>query len=280
MRTFIGILIGLLFFGLLGLGEAEAVNIRVREVRRDRQASGLSIVYELRNASVDPWDLRRVELHVFDRDDRRLDLLRPTAALRRLQREDIEFVRALIPPMTLLEAQRLEIRIFVEEVKRFPVADPVPRRLVYSFPLRAKTTPAVLQTTAAALRLEPAGTVLSSGSHRAILLRLINQGRETLSDLILSGEISTLDGQRRRFQILVEPKYLPPGAEAYVAVPVPKPIVNRVSGLSMQAFYRKAEDAKPVRYVEALAIHGKGPRPKPGRSPKLLQGSGQSMGAI
>lgn len=270
MRTLVGTILGLMVLGTLALQEVEAVNIRVREVRRERRAEGLSIVYELHNASVDRWDLHRIEVHLFDTLDRRLELLRPTSPLRRLEREDVEFIRVLIPPMTVQDAQRLEIRIFVEEVKRFPVADPVPTRLVYAFPLRPKTVPAVLQSKTATLRVEPAGVVLSSEHHRAILLRLINQGRKPVSDLVLFGEIRTHDGQRRPFQLPLTPHILLPGGEAYVTVPLPQPSVNRVEEISLQAFYRKAGPYTAVRYSEQMRIRPEGPGAKGGTALRVV----------
>lgn len=271
MRTLIGTLVGILFLGMLGLGEAEAVNIRVREVSRERQREGLLVVYELRNASVDRWDLRRVELHVFDRNDRRLDLLRPLTRLGRLEREDVDFIRARIPSTTLQEAHRLEIRIFVEEVLGYPVADPIPKRLVYPFPLRPQTIPAVLWVREGMLQAEPVGIVQSSGRPRALLLRLINPGHETLFGVVLMGEISGTHGPSQRLQIPVAPKHFPPGAEAYVSIPVPTPMVNRVKEISFQAFYRKADDKETVTYGEELKIRGKASRPESGWSLRSVE---------
>ncbi|MFQ5803142.1 MAG: hypothetical protein ACE5JQ_09635 [Candidatus Methylomirabilales bacterium] len=227
MRMLMATIIGLLFLGTLGLqtGMAaqsrtadsthEPVNIRVREVRRETQAQGLSIVYELENASVRRWGLRRVELHVFDRDDRRIGLVRPASALSYLERGDVEFVRARIPAQVVSEAHRLEVRLFVDKFTGYPVADPVPKRLVYAFPLKPQPTRARFQTTHARLlygvgrlRVERAGMVEWEGSPRAIVLRLINRGRETLSDVVLKGEITGANGPLKQFRLLVMPKYL------------------------------------------------------------------------
>ncbi len=162
MRTLMGTIIGLLFLGTLGLqtGMArqsrtatthETPNIRVREVRRETQAQGLLIVYELENASVTRWDLRRVEVHVFDRDGRRIGLVRPASALSQLERGDVEFIRARVPSPLLPEAHRLEVRVFVDEFHGLPIADPVPTRLVYAFPLKPRPTQARFQATHARL---------------------------------------------------------------------------------------------------------------------------------
>lgn len=271
MRTFIGTLIGLLFLGLLGPPKVEAVNILVREVRRERQPEGLSVVYELRNASVDRWDLRRVEVHVFDHTGRRMTLLRPVTTLARLEREDVEFIRARIPSTVLPEAHRLEVRIFVQEVLRFPVADPIPKRLVYAFPLRSETIRRLLRVSAGTLRVESAGMVQRSGGSRAILLRLINQGRETLSEIVLFGEISGVNGSLQRLRLPVRPKVVLPGAETYVSVAVPPPILNKAKGISLQALYRKAAGGEAVRYVEDLQIRVRRNHPEAGRD---LEGAG------
>ncbi len=271
MRTLIGTIIGLLFLGMLGLRAAEAVNILVREVRREEQAEGLSVVYELQNASVDRWDLRRVEVHVLDRLGRRLTLLRPITTLARLEREDVAFIQTRIPSTLVPDAHRLEVWIFVQEVLRFPVADPIPRRLVYSFPLRSQTISRLLRASADTLRVERAGMVEEPGGARTILLRLINQGRETLSGIVLRGEIGGIHGSLQQLQLPLTSKYLLPGAEAYVSVMVPKSILNRAKGISLRAFYRKANEPKDVRYVEDLKIRERGGRLQSGGS---LQGAG------
>lgn len=275
MRTLMGTIIGLLFLGTLGLqtGMArqsrtatthESPNIRVREVRRETQAQGLLIVYELENASVTRWDLRRVEVHVFDRDGRRIGLVRPASALSQLERGDVEFIRARIPSPLLPEAHRLEIRVFVDEFHGLPIADPVPTRLVYAFPLKPRPTQARFQATHARLlrgigrlQVERAGMVEWEGSPRAIVLRLTNRGRETLSNVVLQGEITGTNGPIQQFRLPVSPKYLRPGAEAYVSIAVPKAIVNRAKGISLHAFYLKVKEGNAVRYVEDLKFRGR-----------------------
>lgn len=277
MRTLIGTTIGLLFLGTLGLqtGMAaqsrsadttrEPANIRVREVRRESQAEGLLIIYELENASVKRWDLNRAEVHVFDHDGRRIGLVRPFLTLSRLEREGVEFFRARIPSTILPEAHRLEVQLFVEKFTGYPVADPVPQRLVYAFPMKPRPTQARFQATHARLlrgigrlQVERAGMVEWEGSPRAIVLRLTNRGRETLSDVVLQGEIMGTNGPIQQFRLPVSPKYLRPGAEAYVSVAVPKAIVNRAKGISLHAFYLKAKEGDAVRYVEDLKFRGRG----------------------
>lgn len=276
MRKLTGSIIGLLFLGTLGLqtGMAaqsrtadsthEPVNIRVSEVRRETQAQGLAIVYQLENASVRRWDLRRVEIHVFDQDGRRIDISRPNLALRHLERDDVEFIRARIPSTVLPEAHHLEVRLFVDKFTGYPVADPVPKRLDYSFPVQPESIPARRLTTHARLlrgvgrlRVERAGMVEWEGSPRAIVLRLVNKGRETLSDVVLQGEIVGSYAPLQQFRLPVMPKYLPAGAEAYVSVIVPKHIVSRAKGISLQAMYHKARERAAVRYVEDLKIRGR-----------------------
>lgn len=190
MRALIGMLIGLLFLGTLGLqtGMAaqtrsadttrEPANIRVREVRRESQAEGLLIIYELENASVKRWDLNRAEVHVFDGDGLRIGLVRPFLTLSRLERGDVEFFRAHIPSTILPDAHRLEVQLFVEKFTGYPVADPRPQRLVYAFPLKPQATPARLQTTQARLlrgvgriQVERAGMVQWAGGPRGIVDR-------------------------------------------------------------------------------------------------------------
>lgn len=282
MRTFTGTIIGLLFLGTLGLqtGMAEQsrtadsthepVNIRVREVRRETQGQGLSIVYEVENASVRRWDLRRIEVHVFDRDGRRIDIIRPIVALTRMERYDVEFIRAGIPSTVLPQAHHLEVRLFVNKFTGYPVADPVPKRLDYYFPIEPQSIPARRLTTHARLlrgvgrlQVERAGMVEWEGSPRAIVLRLVNKGREALSDVVLQGEIVGRYAPLQQFRLRVTPKYLPAGAEAYVSVVVPKHIVSRAKGISLQALYHKARESAAVRYVEDLKIRGREDTPEP-----------------
>ncbi len=254
MRTRIGILIGLVLSGMWGLPHAAAVNILVREVRREREADGLTVVYELHNASVDRWDLRRVEIHVFDRLGRRLTLLRPRPTITRLERDDIELIRGRIPPALLPEAHRLELRILLEEVTRFPVADPVPERLVFSFPLKPRRRPRLLRAAPGTLRVESAGMVQSSRGPRTILLRVINQGSETLSEIVLVGEIRGTQGTLQQLFLPPIPGAIRPGGEVYTSLAVPMSIVTRAEGISLRALYRKPERSKRARYVEALKI--------------------------
>lgn len=271
MRTLLGTILGVIFLGMLGLRAAEGVNILVREVRQEKRPEGLSVVYELQNASVDRWDLRRVELHVFDRLGRRLTLLRPITRLARLEREDVDFIEARIPAVVLPEAHRLEVWIFVQEVLGFPVADPIPTRLVYSFPLKSQTIPRVLQARTEALRVERVGMVEEPDGTRTILLRLVNQGPETLSGIVLRGEIDGIHGSLQPIHLRVTSKYVLPGAEAYVSVTVPKSILNLAKGISLRAFYHKAYGPEDVSYVEDLKIRERGGRLHPGGS---LRGAG------
>lgn len=108
----------------------------------------------------------------------------PFTTLSRLERDDVEFIRTQIPATLLPAAHKLELRVFMQEVLGFPVADPPLKRLVYAFPLAAQTSPPLFRGKGT-LRVEPAGMVEWEGRPRTIQLRLINQGRERLSDIIL-----------------------------------------------------------------------------------------------
>lgn len=273
MRTLIATIIGLTFLGLFPLREAAAsshhfkkccVNIRVREVLQAMEPEGLSAVYELQNASVDRWDLLRVEVHLFDQTARRIGLLRPVTHLTRLEREDVEFIRARIPSELLPQAEYLEIRIFLAEVLPFPVLDRPFKRLDYAFPLGSPTMPTPLRAVGGRLRVEPAGMVEWSGGPRVILLRLLNQSRHTLSDVILQVEINGINGLLHELKLPVTPQHLGAGAEAYLAVEVPQVILERAKGISLQAFYLKEEGGKALRYVEDVEIRGRGGRPEAG----------------
>jgi len=275
MRTLTATVIGLVLLGMLSLREAEAssdhlkkccANIRVREVSRQMQPDGLSVVYEIQNASVDRWDLLRVEVHLFDQTGRRIGLLRPTTSLTRLEWEDVDFIRVRIPSELLPQARLLEIRIFLREFFGFPVADPLPLRLDFAFPLEPRKVPTPLRAMGGRLRVEPAGMVeWSGGSSRAILLRLLNESRHTLSEVILEVEISGVSGPLQQLQLPVTPKHLPAGAEAYLSVEIPKVIVERAKGISLQAFYLKEEGGKTLRYVEDLEIRRRGGTREAGR---------------
>lgn len=270
MRTLAATIIGMAFWGMIGPPEAEAVNIRVREVRREAQAQGLSIVYELENASVRRWDLNRVEVHVFNQKGRRIDLLRPIATLTRMERYDVELIRVRIPSALFPEAHHLELRVFVDEFTGYPVANQVPKRLDYYFPLAPQSTPTRRPATqarflraAGQLQVERAGMVEWEGSPRAIVLRVVNTGRDTLSDVVLQGEVVGSYASLQQFHLPVTPMHLPPGAEAYVSLVIPKHIVSRAKSVSLQALYRKANEGEGVRYVEDLKIRGSGETSEP-----------------
>jgi hypothetical protein len=266
MRTLSGTVVGFLLLGLVQIHDAEAINIRVREVSREPQPQGLMLVYELTNASVDRWDLRRVEAHVFDRNGRRIDLSYPVTRLSRLERDDVEFIRTQIPATLLPTAHKVELQVFLQEFTGYPVADPTPKRLVYAFPLAAQTNPPLFRGTRT-LRVEPAGMVQWEGRPRTIQLRLINQGREVLSDVILVGEIRGRNESLQKLRIPVTPRDLRPGAEAYASITIPQPILERAQGISLQAVYVKDAHNKPARYVEDLEIPGRPSRPAPAGSP-------------
>ncbi len=264
MQTLLATLIGFVLLGIFPLQQGEAVNILLREVRRQMQPEGLSIVYEIQNASVDRWDLRRIEVHLFDEGGRRVGLLRPVITLSRLEREDVEFIRARIPSELLPQTRYLEIQIFLAAVLPFPVLDRPPKRLAYAFPLEPQTIPTPLRAMGGRLRAEPAGMVEWSGGPRVILLRLLNQSRHTLSEVTLQVEISGTNGVLHQLELPVSPKHLPAGTEAYLSVEVPKAIVEKAKGISLQAFYLKEEGGRTIRYVEDLEIRGRGGRPETG----------------
>jgi hypothetical protein len=268
MRTLSKIVVGFLLLGLVQICDAEAINIRVREVSREPQPEGLVLVYELQNASVDPWDLRRVEAHIFDHTGRRLDLLRPFTTLSRLERDDVEFIRTQIPATLLRVAHKIELRLFLQEFTGYPVADPPLKRLVYAFPLAAETSPPLLRGTRT-LRVEPAGMVEWEGRPRAIQLRLVNQGREPLSDVILVGEIRGKSESLQKLRIPVTPRDLRPGAEAYASITIPQDVLERAQGISLQAVYVKDAHGKPARYVEDLEIPSRPSRAEPAGSPTV-----------
>ncbi|MGH7423512.1 MAG: hypothetical protein ACREJ1_07520, partial [Candidatus Methylomirabilales bacterium] len=251
MRTLSGIVLGFLLLGIVGNRDAEAINIQVREVSREPQPEGLVLVYELQNASVDRWDLRRVEAHILDHTGRRLDLLRPFTTLSRLERDDVEFIRTQIPATLLPAAHKIELRLFLQEVLGFPVADPPLKRLVYAFPLAAQTSPPLFRGKGT-LRVEPAGMVEWEGRPRTIQLRLVNLGRELLSDMILVGEIRGRSESLQKLRILVTPRDLRPGAEAYASITIPQHVLERAQGISLQAVYLKETHGKSARYVEDL----------------------------
>jgi len=265
MQTLSGIVLGFLVLGMVGIRDAEAINIRVREVSREPQPEGLVLVYELQNASVDRWDLRRVEAHIFDHTGRRLDLLRPFTALSRLERDDVEFIRTQIPATLLPAAHKLELRLFMQEVLGFPVADPPLKRLVYAFPLAAQTSPPLFRGKGT-LRVESAGMVEWEGRPRTIQLRLVNQGRELLSDMILVGEIRGRSESLQKLRIPVTPRDLRPGAEAYASITIPQHVLERAQGISLQAVYLKETHGKPARYIEDLEIPSRASRPEPAGS--------------
>lgn len=268
MRALIGISVGFLVLGMVGIREAEAINIQVREVRREPQPQGLMLVYQLKNASVDRWDLSRVEAHIFDQDGQRLDILYPVTRLSRLERDDVEFIRTQIPATLLSAAHKVELRVFLQEFTGYPVADPSPKRLVYSFPLAPEKSPPLFRGKKT-LRVEPAGMVEWEGRPRTIQLRLINQGRELLSDIILVGEIRGGSEPLQKLRIPVTPRDLRPGAEAYASITIPQHVLERAQGVSLQAVYLKEAHGNSARYIEDLEIPGRASKPEPAGSPTV-----------
>lgn len=266
MRTLIGTLLGFLVLSMVGMREAEAINIQVREVRREPQPEGLVLVYELQNASVDRWDLRRVEAHILDDAGRRLDLLRPVTTISRLERDDVEFIRTQIPATLLPAAYTLELLVFVQEVLGFPVADPPLKRLAYSFPLAPEKSSPLFRGKRT-LRVESAGMVEWEGRPRAIHLRLINQGREPLSDIILVGEVSGRGESLQKLRVPVTPRDLRPGGEGYVSITIPQHVLERAQGVSLRAVYYKEAHGTSARYIEELEIRSRASRPDPAGSP-------------
>lgn len=273
MRTLIWTLIGFVCLGMVPPRDAEAgshhlkgccVNIRVREVSRQMQPEGLSVVYELENASTNRWDLLRVEVHLFDQTGRRIGLLRPVTSLTRMEREDVEFIRTRIPSELVPRAQSVEVRIFLADVLSFPVLDRPVKRLDFAFPFGSSVAPTPIRATGGRLRVEPAGMVEWSGGPRVILLRLLNQSRHPLAEVVLQAEISGARGVLHQLQLPVTPPYLPAGAEAYAAVTIPKAVVEKAQGISLQAFYRREEGGTTSRYVEDLEIRGGGGRSEAG----------------
>jgi hypothetical protein len=266
MRTLIGITLGFLLLGMVGIPEAAAINIQVREVRREPRPEGLVLVYQLQNASVDRWDLRRVEAHVFDQDGRRLDLSYPVFRLSRLERDDVEFLRTQIPATLLSAAYRVELQLFLQEFTGYPVADPSLTRLVYSFPLAPEKSPALFRGKKT-LRVEPAGMVEWEGRPRTIQIRLINQGREALSDVILIGEIRGRNESLQKLRVPVTPRDLRPGAEAYASITIPQHVLERAQGVSLQAVYLKETHGNSARYIEDLEIPSRASKPEAAGSP-------------
>ena len=277
MRTLIATLVGLAFLGMLGLPLAKAdmgtsppiastSNIRVRLVRQQMEDNGLRLVYELQNRSLDRWILHRTEVHVFDKNSRRIELLRPVSSLRHLQRGDIDFIRTRIPAERLPEAYRLQLHLFVQEYGTFPAADPGLADLVYSFPLKPQSRPSrVVRAKPGTLRVEPAGMIEWAGGPRALLLRVTNHSTHTLARITLRGAITGTKGPLHTIRLRVNPTHLRPGAETYVSVPVPKSIIKKAKGLALQALYLTTEQGPDVTYVEDLEIGKSGGKQKKGK---------------
>ena len=277
MRTLIATLVGLAFLGMLGPPLATAdmgtsppiaskANIRVRLVRQQTQDDGLRLVYEIQNRSLDRWILHRVEVHVFDQNSQRIELLRPAFALRQLQRGNTDFIRTRIPAEILPEAYRLELHLFVQEYGTFPAADPGLADLVYSFPLRPQTRPSrVVRAKPGTLRVQPAGMIEWAGGPRALLLRLTNHSPYTLARITLRGAITGPNGPLHTIRLRVSPTHLGPGVETYVSVTFPPSIIKRAKGIALQALYLTTEKGPDVTYVEDLEIGKSGGKRQKGK---------------
>ena len=225
--------------------EAAALNLKVREVRRIREAEVATITYEVENASVELVRLRRAELLLTDALGRRLDILPLSVPTHLLERGEAAFLRARTQESHLREAALLTLRLYPDPPSPFPVLEtretrvppvearfdgPAARRVLS--PAARPEGPAPLRPGPWRLRL--AGTVLAPTRDAVLLLyALTGPGVSAETPAIL--EVRYTGGGA-----LLEARALPVprgrDGEAYVEVLLPLAVARLVDGMEARLF--------------------------------------------
>lgn len=257
MRTLQATVTGLLL--VVAASEADALNLKVREVRRSREAGVVTITYEVENASVqarsvseDALRLDRAELELTDPFGRRLDIITLVVPTHRFDRGEGVFLRARVEETRLREAALLTLRL--QPLPAFPF----PVRGVRVPPVEAHFEgPAVPRQPSPASRpewrgprkpgpwrLRLAGSVLApSGDAVLLLYALAGGGGPAETPAILEVRYSANGA-------LLEARSIPVPAgrdgEAYLEVLLPTAVARRVDGIEARLF---------AASVEGMAVH-------------------------
>ncbi len=227
--------------------EAEALNLKVREVRRSREAGAVTITYEVENASVDAVRLGRAELQLTDPFGRRLDILPVLVPTHPLERGEAAFLSARTQERHLREAALLTLRLYPLPPFPFPVREvrvpPVEARFAGPAAPRGRSPVAGPERTVplrpGPWRLRLAGSVLAPTRDAVLLLyALVGPGGAPEAPAIL--EVRYSGGGA-----LLEARSLPvPPArtgEAYLEVLLPVAVARLVDGIEARLFAAAGE---------------------------------------
>lgn len=102
---------------------AEALNLKVQEVRQSREAGTITFTYEVENASVDAVRLGRAELEFSDALGLRLEILRLFIPSQPLERGEAVVLSARIQESRVREAALVTLRLYPLPPFNFPVRD-------------------------------------------------------------------------------------------------------------------------------------------------------------
>lgn len=267
MRPVQGIATSLLV--ALAAADAEALNLRVREVRRSREAGVVTLTYEVENASVDAVRLGRAELHLSDPLGRRVEILPLFVPVHPLERGEAIFLRAQTEERHLREAALLTLRVHPLPPFPFPVRDvrvsPVEVRFdgpaARHGPSPAAPPPWREPLKPGPWRLRLAGSVLAPTRDAVVLLYGLagpERGAETPAVL----EVRYSGGGA-----LLEARSLPvpPGrdGEAYLEVLLPVAVARLVDGIEARLF-AATEDGIAVHPVAVEGHRQDAGRPRTG----------------
>ncbi len=222
--------------------EGDALNLRVREVRRSREAGAVSITYEVENASVDAVRLGRAELQLTDPFGRRLEIVPILAPTHPLERGEAAFLSARTQERHLRQAALLTLRLYPLPPFPFPVREvrvpPVEARFDGPAAPRGRSPVAGPERTVplrpGPWRLRLAGSVLApTGDAVLLLYTLAGPGGAPETPAIL--EVRYSGGGA-----LLEARSLPvpPGrdGEAYLEVLLPVAVARSVDGVVARLF--------------------------------------------
>ncbi|MGH7407919.1 MAG: hypothetical protein ACREKF_07940, partial [Candidatus Methylomirabilales bacterium] len=240
MRTLQATVVSLILFATAA--EVAALNLKVREVRRSRDAGVVSLMYEVENASVHAVRLERAELQMTDPLGRRLDILPLLIPIHPLERGEATFLRARVLETRLQEAALLTLRVYplppfpypVTEVRVPPVETrfdgPAARRGLS--PAARPEGPGLLRPGPWHLRL--AGSVLAPTRDAVLLLyALTGPGVAAETPAILEVRYSSGGA-------LLEARSLPVprgrDGEAYLEILLPLTVARLVDGIEARLF--------------------------------------------
>jgi hypothetical protein len=259
--------------------QAEALNFKVREVRRSREAGIVTITYEVENASVqgesiseDSVRLNRAELELADPLGRRLDIIPVSVPRHPLERGEAVFLRAQTDESRLREAALLTLRLHPAPPFPFPVRETrvSPVEVRFEGPAAKRSpSPAALPARREAVkqgtwRLRLAGSVMAPTGETVLLLYALTGPVGTpdapaVLEVRYSGGGALLDARALR---------VPPArnGEAYVEVLMPLAMARLVDGIEARLF-SAAGDTVAVHPVTVLGHRQQAGGPGGGTGP-------------